>query len=159
MYEVNCECSCLHLPYRPNQVHFSQTEHFLAVEFNLGYEKSMSFFVLWKSPKVWKKIEKLDCLVWKWHNLPLWIERSQTISKLVEMYSKNNFPHIFISNFSASLKSKKCRSFFFLQSSCFLLWFYQNQKFQNMKSKGPCDITHTSCKEKHIFGSLSNRFP
>ena len=36
-------------------INIFQTENFLAVKFSMGYEKSMSFLVIAKSPKVWKK--------------------------------------------------------------------------------------------------------
>ena len=35
------------------------TEHFLAVKFWMGYQKSMSFLVIAESWKVWKKFEKI----------------------------------------------------------------------------------------------------
>ena len=38
---------------------FFQTKHFSAVKFYMGYEKNMSFHVIPKSPKVWKKVEKI----------------------------------------------------------------------------------------------------
>ena len=41
-------------------INIVQTEHFPAVQFDLGYEKNMSFRVIPKSPKVWKKVRKLD---------------------------------------------------------------------------------------------------
>ena len=34
-------------------------EHFSAAKFAIGYEKNMSFLVIAKSPKVWKKVEKI----------------------------------------------------------------------------------------------------
>ena len=36
-------------------INISQTEHFSAVKFAIGYEKNMSFLVIAKSPKVWQK--------------------------------------------------------------------------------------------------------
>ena len=36
-------------------INIFQTEHFSAVKFAMGYEKNMSFLVIGKSPKVWKK--------------------------------------------------------------------------------------------------------
>ena len=36
-----------------------QPEHFSAVKFAMGCEKNMSFLVIGKSPKVWKKVEKI----------------------------------------------------------------------------------------------------
>ena len=36
-----------------------QTEHFSAVKFAVGNEKKMSFLVIPKSPKVWKKVENI----------------------------------------------------------------------------------------------------
>ena len=36
-------------------INIFQTEHFLAVNFSMGYEKNMSYLVIAKSPKVWKK--------------------------------------------------------------------------------------------------------
>ena len=39
-------------------INIFQTEHFLAVKFAMGYEKNMTFLVIAKSPKVWKKVEK-----------------------------------------------------------------------------------------------------
>ena len=36
-------------------INIFQTEHSLAVIFDMGYEKNMSFFVIPKSPNVWKK--------------------------------------------------------------------------------------------------------
>ena len=40
-------------------IDFFQTKHFSAVKFYMGYEKNMSFHVIPKSPKVWKKVEKI----------------------------------------------------------------------------------------------------
>ena len=41
-------------------VYIFQTEHFSAVKFAMGYEKNMSFLVISKSAKVWKKqVEKI----------------------------------------------------------------------------------------------------
>ena len=42
-------------------------KHFSAVKFAVGYEKSMGFLVIPKSPKVRKKVEKLD-----WAPLNCW---------------------------------------------------------------------------------------
>ena len=36
-------------------INISQTEHFSAVKFAMGYEKNMSFPLIPKSPKVWTK--------------------------------------------------------------------------------------------------------
>ena len=36
-------------------INIFQMEHFSAVKFAMGYEKNMSFLVIAKSPKVWKK--------------------------------------------------------------------------------------------------------
>ena len=36
-------------------INILQTEHFSAVQFAIGYDKNMSFFVIAKSPKVLKK--------------------------------------------------------------------------------------------------------
>ena len=36
-------------------INILQTEHFSAVKFAMGYKKNMSFLVITKSPKVWKK--------------------------------------------------------------------------------------------------------
>ena len=43
-------------------INIFQTEHLIhcvAVKFSVGYEKNMSFLVIAKSPKVWKKVEKI----------------------------------------------------------------------------------------------------
>ena len=40
-------------------IDFFQTKHFSAVKFYMGYEKNMSFHVIPKYPKVWKKVEKI----------------------------------------------------------------------------------------------------
>ena len=40
-------------------INISQMAHFSAVNFDTGYEKNMSFLVIPKSPKVWKKVEKI----------------------------------------------------------------------------------------------------
>ena len=37
-----------------------QTEHISAVKFDMRYEKNMTFLVIPKSSKVWKKLKKLD---------------------------------------------------------------------------------------------------
>ena len=39
-------------------IYIFQTKHFLAVKFSMGYEKNVSFLVIAKSPKVWKKKKK-----------------------------------------------------------------------------------------------------
>ena len=45
-----------------------QTEHFSSVKFAMGYEKNMSFPVIPKSPKVWKKVKKIRLGSFKlWH--------------------------------------------------------------------------------------------
>ena len=41
-------------------IHFFQMEHFSAMKFYMGYEKNMSFLMIPKSPKVWKKVEKIE---------------------------------------------------------------------------------------------------
>ena len=41
-------------------IDFFQTKHFSAVKFYMGYEKNMSFHVIPKSPKVWKKLKRSD---------------------------------------------------------------------------------------------------
>ena len=69
MYEAN---SILQLPMsysvslimvtitRYDFIIFFQTEHISAVEFDMGYEKNMSFLVIPKSPKsLKKKVEKI----------------------------------------------------------------------------------------------------
>ena len=40
-------------------INIFQTECFSAVKFAMGYEKNMSFLVIPKSPKVWKKVEMI----------------------------------------------------------------------------------------------------
>ena len=58
MYEAHLYIAVAHiLLCKLNQAHFSpfQTERFSAVKFDMGYEKIMSFLVISKSPKVWKK--------------------------------------------------------------------------------------------------------
>ena len=40
-------------------INISQTEHFSAVKFAMGYENNMSFLVIAKSQKACKKIEKI----------------------------------------------------------------------------------------------------
>ena len=40
-------------------INISETEQFSAVKFATGYEKNMSFLVITKSQKVWKKVEKI----------------------------------------------------------------------------------------------------
>ena len=40
-------------------IHISQTEHFPAVKFAIGYEKIISFLVIAKSPKVGKRVETI----------------------------------------------------------------------------------------------------
>ena len=40
-------------------INIFQMEHIYAVKFAMGYEKNMSFFVIPKSPKVFKKVEKI----------------------------------------------------------------------------------------------------
>ena len=40
-------------------INIFQTESFSAVKFAMGYEKKKTFLVIPKSPKVWKKIEKI----------------------------------------------------------------------------------------------------
>ena len=40
-------------------INIFQTERFSAVKFAMGYEKNMSFLVIAKSPKVWKKSKKI----------------------------------------------------------------------------------------------------
>ena len=40
-------------------INIFRTEHFSAVKFVMGYEKNMNFLVIVKSPKVWKKVEKI----------------------------------------------------------------------------------------------------
>ena len=41
-------------------INIFQTEHFsAAVKYAMGYEKNMRFLVIVKSPKVWKKVEKI----------------------------------------------------------------------------------------------------
>ena len=49
----------LHDIWLPQPDTFSLNGHFSAVKFVMGYEKNMSFLVIAKSPKVWKKIEKI----------------------------------------------------------------------------------------------------
>ena len=41
-------------------INIFQTERFSAVKFSMGYDKNMSFFVIPKLPKVWKKVERYD---------------------------------------------------------------------------------------------------
>ena len=51
-------------------INICQTEHFSAVKFAMGYKKNMSFRVITKSPKVWKKkVEKIGLGSFKqsWH--------------------------------------------------------------------------------------------
>ena len=36
-----------------------QMQHFSAMKYYMGYGKNMSFLVIPKSPKVWKKVEKI----------------------------------------------------------------------------------------------------
>ena len=40
-------------------INIFQIEHFSAVKIAMGYEKNMHFFVIAKSPKVWKEVEKI----------------------------------------------------------------------------------------------------
>ena len=40
-------------------INIFQTAHFSAVKFAMSYENNMSFLVVVKSPKVWKKVEKI----------------------------------------------------------------------------------------------------
>ena len=54
-----------------------QTEHIIDVKFSVGYEKNMGFLVIAKTPKVWKKNEKIglgsfnrSTDKWKW-----WIKK------------------------------------------------------------------------------------
>ena len=51
-------------------INIFQTEHFSAANFAMGYEKSMSFLVIPKSSKVWKKVEKYDWAPLKERLLP-----------------------------------------------------------------------------------------
>ena len=63
---VCCSCSCLLCKLfmvtitRHVFTNIFQTDHFPAVTFSMGYEKNMSFFVIAKSPKVWKRLKRLD---------------------------------------------------------------------------------------------------
>ena len=47
-------------------INISQTEHFPAVKFDMGYEKNMSFLVIPKSPNLWKKVEKTGLGSFNW---------------------------------------------------------------------------------------------
>ena len=50
-----------------------QTEHFPAVKFAMGYVKNMNFFLITKSPEVWKKkVEKIRLASFNWHSWSSW---------------------------------------------------------------------------------------
>ena len=44
-------------------INIFQMEHFPAVKFAMGYEKNMSFLVITKSPKLWKKLKNLNWVI------------------------------------------------------------------------------------------------
>ena len=69
MYEVNLYIAVAYIPHCVSLVmvtinshifiNIFQTECFSAVKFDMGYEKKMSFVVIPKCQKVWKKVEKI----------------------------------------------------------------------------------------------------
>ena len=79
-------------------INIFQTEHFSAVKFATGYEKNMSFCVIPKSPKIWKKVDKIT-LGSFYYNPPAKpnIEQSGQNMLLLGMFKPQTYPTKMIS--------------------------------------------------------------
>ena len=112
-------------------IYIFQTERFSAVKLAMGYEKNMSFLVIAKSPKVWKKkkVEKIGLGSFKstifvhWHFLNLKHFEMWYVLKNQASSSPSRLGHIKKQSCFSSPPSSLlgAASFFF-----FFFFFYKN---------------------------------